>query len=261
MIHNVMHADVFDKLNSEIEWIDDVSHFGGIIPRRFALQASIVSENDIETVPLYRHPMDRYIKELNFSPTVESIRVALETTLGCKLNHAIIQCYRNGEDYISEHADKTLDVAEDSLIVNYTAGQTRVLKLRSKDPIAGKHEYDIQNFDLVNDSAFVLDLEHNRLYKHSIRQNANINNARISITFRNIHTFYLRQAGNTRKSISGSQECQVLSIFGKGYGDKSTCLTKEELYKAWSTENHSSNYTWNDLYSRGYSEIGCFTGK
>jgi hypothetical protein len=24
MIYNVMHADVFDKLNSEVEWIDDV---------------------------------------------------------------------------------------------------------------------------------------------------------------------------------------------------------------------------------------------
>jgi len=125
LIYDVMHKNLFDQLNQEIQWLDDVTHLGGKLPRRFALQASIdkcsEENSNLEIVPLYRHPMDKYIKELPFSPTVESIRQTLEQKCNCKLNHAIIQCYRDGEDYISEHADKTLDVAKDSLIVNYTA--------------------------------------------------------------------------------------------------------------------------------------------
>jgi hypothetical protein len=247
---NIMHENLFDKLNQEIEWLDDVTHLGGTIPRRFALQASITQdENGIETVPLYRHPMDRYIKENPFTPTVESIRQALEKKLNCRLNHAILQCYRDGKDFISEHADKTLDVAENSLIVNYTAGATRILKMRSKDPISdetAKPVYDIKDIALVNDSAFALDMETNRLYKHSIRQDVNVQGARISITFRNIHTFYTRD-----------HACNIVSIYGKGCGsgNPKDVLTKEELYQAWSKENHSSQYTWTDLYAKGYAEI------
>jgi hypothetical protein len=247
MLYNIMNDNLFDKLNNEIQWLDDVTHMGGILPRRFALQATIIKdENQIETVPLYRHPMDKYIKEYEFTPTVELIRKTLEEKLDCKLNHAILQCYKDGKDFISEHADKTLDVSHDSLIVNYTAGETRILKLRSKDMFEDTDKFDIQNFELTNDSAFVLDMTTNRLYKHSIRQNSNVSKPRISITFRNIHTFYTRDNQNN-----------ILSIFGKGYGQDNP-LTKDELYQSWSTENNSSQYSWNDLYSRGYSEIGCF---
>jgi len=248
---NIMNENLFNKLNKEIQWLDDVTHLGGVLPRRFALQASITQdESGLETVPLYRHPMDKYIKESPFTPTVEAIRLALETKLGCKLNHAILQCYRDGKDYISEHADKTLDVAKNSVIVNYTAGATRVLKLRSKQKYTSQPEqlYDVKNIELKNDSAFVLDMETNRLYKHSIRQNASVQTPRISITFRHIHTFYRRdQVGN------------IVDVFGKGYGNPTDSMTKDELYKAWSKENHSSQYTWDELYSKGYSEIGCFS--
>lgn len=248
-IQNVMNNNYYNDLINEINWETDVTHLGGPLPRLFALQATIteIVNKDIiiETVPLYRHPMDKYIKELQFTPTVEKIRLQLEEKLNCKLNHAIIQCYRSGEDYISEHADKTLDVAKDSIIVNYTAGETRILKLRSKDKNE-KGDYDIFNVLLENDSAFILDMETNLKYKHSIRKNANIINPRISITFRNIHTYYTRD-----------KEGNILSIFGKGYGEKNP-LSKDELYESWSKENNSSQYTWKDLYSRGYDKIGCF---
>ena len=77
-----MNDNLFNKLNKEIQWLDDVTHLGGVLPRRFALQASITQdESGMETVPLYRHPMDKYIKESPFTPTVDAIRLALEQNL------------------------------------------------------------------------------------------------------------------------------------------------------------------------------------
>ncbi len=61
---------------------------------------------------------------MEFTPTVNKIRLALEQRLKTTFNHAIIQKYRNGEDFINEHSDKTLDLQPESFIVNYSSGIT-----------------------------------------------------------------------------------------------------------------------------------------
>lgn len=56
---------------------------------------------------------------------VARIKASLEETLWglkllgpeCELNHVLIQKYRNGEDYISEHSDKTVDIVRGTSIV------------------------------------------------------------------------------------------------------------------------------------------------
>ena len=48
---------------------------------------------------------------------MEAIRDHVEKTLGHPVNHALLQLYRNSEDYISEHSDKTIDVVRGSNIV------------------------------------------------------------------------------------------------------------------------------------------------
>jgi hypothetical protein len=48
------------------------------------------------------------------------------------VNHALIQYYRGGQDYISEHSDKTIDVVRSSSIVNVSLGAQRTMMLRTK---------------------------------------------------------------------------------------------------------------------------------
>ncbi len=58
--------------------------------------------------------------------------------------------YRDGNDAISEHSDKTIDVVKDSKIVNVSLGAQRVMVLRPKKStveaaarIAGKTTPDV----------------------------------------------------------------------------------------------------------------------
>lgn len=230
--------DLFEKLDQEVKWLPDITHQGGQIPRKFALQCNLNENGD---QPLYRHPMDQLPQVVEFTPTVDYIKKIIEKRLNISLNHAIIQCYRDGNDHITEHADKTIDVVPRSLIVNYSVGASRIMKFRAKEA-REQNNYDIVDMELSNDSLCVLDLETNRFYKHSIRQNKSITESRISITFRTIGTFYNKKTN---------------TVYGQGAAKEGIePLSKEEMLHAWSYENRSSDYTFEDLYSRGYAKLG-----
>jgi hypothetical protein len=49
---------------------------------------------------------------VSWTPAVNEVRKAVEVRLGVKLNHALVQWYRGGMDYISEHADKVRPISE-----------------------------------------------------------------------------------------------------------------------------------------------------
>ncbi len=92
--------------------------------------------------PIYRHPADESPPLLPFSPTVQKIRACVEKALGHPLNHVLIQHYRHGGDYISEHSDKTIDVVRDSKIVNVSLGAQRTMTLRTKKDAAKETKSD-----------------------------------------------------------------------------------------------------------------------
>jgi hypothetical protein len=83
---------------------------------------------------VYRHPADESPPLLPFSPTVLQIKDEVEKHLGHPLNHVLIQHYRTGNDYISEHSDKTLDIAQGSFIANVSLGAERTMIFRTKRP-------------------------------------------------------------------------------------------------------------------------------
>jgi len=85
-------------------------------------------------MPVYRHPSDESPPLLPFSPTVLAIRNEIERHLGHPLNHVLIQHYRSGNDYISEHSDKTLDIVPGSFIANVSLGAERTMVFRTKRP-------------------------------------------------------------------------------------------------------------------------------
>lgn len=89
-----------------------MSHQGGEVPRLVCVQGA-VSPSDA-SVPLYRHPADEAPPLVPFSPTVLKIKEHVERHVGHELNHVLVQLYRSGQDYISEHSDKTLDVVKGS---------------------------------------------------------------------------------------------------------------------------------------------------
>ncbi len=204
------------------------------------------------------------------------------------MNHVLIQHYRTGADYISEHSDKTVDVVRGSKIVNVSLGGQRFMTLSTKkDALANpkadldaipddgsptapdtgksKKKRGVQRVPLPHNSIFVMGLETNAKWVHSIRtdkrplkiKNAaerHQNGERISLTFRTIGTFLTADEG---------------LIYGQGAKGKTRQDARpvvrggpeaERLIVAFGAENHQSDFDWDANYGEG-SDVLHFTTK
>ena len=182
-LDDCIDATTFDALGAEVAW-SPMLHRGGEVPRLVALQGHREADG---VEPLYRHPADEQPALRPWTPAVEQIRRAVERRVGHRMNHALIQLYRHGKDWIREHADKTLDLVRPSFIVNVSLGQRRTMVLRPKRKDAGAV---LQRIPLVHGSMLVMDLETNRRWFHGINKEGEISAPRISLTFRHIGTYW-----------------------------------------------------------------------
>lgn len=101
-LSSTLADEAFALLREEVEW-QTMHHRSGKVPRLVAVQGEILKDG---SMPLYRHPADESPRLHAFSATIEKIRKEIEVLLNQPFNHALIQLYRDGNDNISEHADK-----------------------------------------------------------------------------------------------------------------------------------------------------------
>jgi len=179
-------AAAYGAVEREVAW-SEMYHRGGLVPRLVAVQGTL---GDDGAEPLYRHPVDGQPALRAWTPAVDALRGAAERVVGHPLNHGLLQLYRSGRDWISEHADKTLDVARPSSIVNVSLGRVRTMVLRPKVGRAADGSSAVK-VPLPHGSVFVLGLETNRRWYHAIKQQgaADGDGPRISLTFRHIGTW------------------------------------------------------------------------
>lgn len=181
--------ETFDEVQREVDW-QVMFHRGGEVPRRVAIQGLRADGAE----PLYRHPVDEQPVMVDFTPRVEAIRRAVERRVGHRLNHCLLQLYRDGRDWIGEHADKTLDMVRPSKIINVSLGRTRAMILRAKKDAEVR---EVQRIPLPHASFLAMDLGTNRAMFHAIRQEVvdRGDGPRISLTFRDIGTFWEPASG------------------------------------------------------------------
>jgi len=255
----------FDRMKTEVAW-RVMYHRGGEVPRLVAVEGEIAEDGSF---PIYRHPADESPPLLPFSPTVAEIRKHVEKALKHPVNHVLIQHYRTGMDYISEHSDKTLDIAQNSSIVNVSLGAQRTMTLRGKrtertngiDSKPPTDERASQKIPLPHNSMFVLGLETNKRWMHSINRDKRADNIklpeelthngeRISLTFRHITTFLSKDesriwgqgAVNKTKDTAGKTIC----------GDESKA---QEMIDAFGAENRLSEFNWDQIYGAGFDVL------
>nr|GAT42606.1 predicted protein [Mycena chlorophos] len=266
-------AVAFEKLKEEVKW-DVMHHRGGEVPRLVAVEGELQEDGSF---PIYRHPADFSPPLLPFSSTVSEIRTHAESIVGHPLNHVLIQLYRSGADYISDHSDKTIDVVRGSSIVNVSLGAQRVMVLRRKQ----KKVFDVsteaneergpprptQRIPLPHNSLFVLGPQTNTSWLHGIPtdkrplstkspEESFMGGERISLTFRHIGTF-LTQEGT---------ETQPQKIFGQGATGKRRAEAKPVLRgedvsvgmrEAFGRENQLSGdeWDWERWYGQGFDVV------
>ena len=277
--------DIFAQIRSEVVW-KRMSHQGGEVPRLVAVQGLVQSDG---SKPVYRHPADESPPLHPFTPAVDAIRTVVEQKLGHPLNHVLIQLYRAGTDYISEHSDKTLDIARGSYIANVSLGAERIMTLRTKrEPKGAKQgsaksyedvggeikaesehrdgdgdglKRQVQRARLPHNSLFQMGLATNARWLHGIKQDKRAprdkepaelayDGARISLTFRQIATF-----------LTGDEQ----RIWGQG----ATAKTRESaqpvinglsksaiaMLKAFGRENRDTVFNWGEHYGAGFDVL------
>lgn len=248
----------FESLKAEIEW-QDMYHRGGLVPRQVAIQGCITNKSR----PLYRHPADQEPEMKLWTPTVDRIRQRVAQLLNIEINHALIQLYRNGHDWIGKHADKTLDITRNTPIVNVSFGATRTMQISPKtsDKQDRKPTYRVA---LPNNSMLVFGWETNKKFHHMIkpdRRQANEKNPaelsfhgeRISLTFRSIGTF-LTPEGQVYGQGSRHKTYQALkdSNFTIEGNEGEQVIT---LLRAFSAENKNHDFDWDAHYGQGFEIV------
>ena len=261
-LSSILSGEAFELLREEVAW-QAMFHRSGEVPRRVAVQGEIKDGS----VPIYRHPADESPPLLAWTPTVSKICNELQMLLKQPFNHALIQLYRSGQDFISEHSDKTLDVVRGSSIINMSLGAQRTMTLRTKkSEHVGKGGGDsterlTQKIPMPHNSVFVLGSRTNARWLHGVRADKRplaeklpeekaFSGERISLTFRHIGTF--TDVNRTR-------------IWGQGADSKiraaagaistSDSEEMEAMVIAFGKENQEADFDWDAEYGRGFDTL------
>ena len=261
--------NAFNLLRQEVNW-QRMYHMSGPVPRLVAVQGTVHPDG---SVPIYRHPADESPALFPFSPTVDSIRVVVEKLLGHPLNHVLIQLYRDGQDSISEHSDKTLDIARGSYICNVSLGAQRTMTLRTKKSAKESTRPDTaadvsrqsQRVPLPHNSLFVLGESTNMKWLHGIRPDKRpepqksaeeraFNGERISLTFRQIATFVNPENDTIwgQGAISKTRNTAGKIMHGE-------CPETEGMIRAFGQENQATEFDWDAQYGRGFDVVNFTT--
>ncbi|KAF2243941.1 hypothetical protein BU26DRAFT_391782, partial [Trematosphaeria pertusa] len=253
---------IFRQLYNEVRW-QKMLHQTGEVPRLVCCQGEFGADG---SMPVYRHPTDQTLPLLHFSPKVQLIRKRAEKLVGHPLNHVLIQLYRSGNDYISEHSDKTLDIVKGSSIVNVSFGAQRTMRLRAKKPAKARESEDAaqretQRVAMPHNSMFILGLESNEKWLHGIMADKRLpsersepetaySGIRISLTFRHIGTFL-----DAKNSVIWGQ-----GATSKDQRDAQDVINDDEeeterMVRAFSRENHATDFDWDEWYGHGFDVL------
>ncbi|KAI1408360.1 hypothetical protein F5Y13DRAFT_182738 [Hypoxylon sp. FL1857] len=263
-----LSENIFERIRDEVQW-QRMSHQGGEVPRLVAVQGQVDPDG---SMPVYRHPADESPPLLPFSPTVLEIKEVVEKHLGHSLNHVLIQFYRDGNDYISEHSDKTLDISKNSFIANVSLGAARTMTFRTKrqpknevstdaESTAAGLKRQVQRAPLPHNSLCKMGLITNMRWLHGIRQDKRLDReksdeelaydgGRISLTFRKIGTFLDREGrviwgqGATSKTREAAKP--VIN------GQKAESI---KMLQGFGRENQSTEFDWDEYYGDGFDVL------
>ncbi|CAD0093131.1 unnamed protein product [Aureobasidium vineae] len=289
ILYNLLEPEAtkvaFQDLFTEVHW-QRMYHAAGEVPRLVCCQGDI--DDTDGSMPVYRHPSDQSLPLFRWSPTVSKIRERAEERVGHKLNHALIQLYRSGQDHISEHSDKTLDILHGSKIANVSLGAQRAMRLRTKRPttlqdsgtisdkqraghaaltadVQMKQEDDrsrvTQRIPMPHNSMFVMGLETNGSWLHGIMPDKRpaaehiaaesaYGNMRISITFRLIGTFLSADSKLIWGQGAVAKEKSQARPTINGHPEES-----QKLINAFGIENQVTAPEWNCVYGSGFDVL------
>lgn len=120
--------------------------------------------------------------QLDWSPSVLHIKKRLEKDLNCTFDYVLINLYRDGNDYISYHADKEASGDTNCVIASLSMGASRKFVLKHND--WKSENIPKQEFVLTHGSLIVMKDDVQKYWKHAIMKTKKECGERINLTFR-----------------------------------------------------------------------------
>jgi len=156
------------------------------------IKRALANKTSDGLTPYYRFPVNdqnRFGIVTPMTPTIEAIRQRIEKHTGIAFNHCVILLYRDEDDCIGFHKDKTLDLDESAPIASVSLGRERPYALRD-NMFTPTIE---QQFIFPHGALLLLGPNTNKDFYHSVKQipkSSDTNSLpRISLTFRKATTF------------------------------------------------------------------------
>jgi nicotinamidase-related amidase/alkylated DNA repair dioxygenase AlkB len=284
-----LHSNIFHALYHEVRW-QKMYHAGGEVPRLVSIQGTVDPKNGSK--PIYRHPSDQSPPLLPWTHSVDVVRKEAEKAVGHELNHCLIQLYRTGEDNISEHSDKTLDIVHGSSIVNVSFGAQRTMRLRTKkgyfpaNTVASKGAEDSKNgndnnketmshstttiedgqrvtqrIPMPHNSIFILGMKTNARWLHGIQADKRAAAERSDAE----KAYNGMRISLTFRHIGTFLSRDESEIWGQGAKSKSKELPGEvvsgnkektdKMIAAFGKENHQWEFDWKGVYGDGFDVL------
>jgi alkylated DNA repair dioxygenase AlkB len=113
-------------------------------------------------------------------PKLRAVRDRLVALAGHPFNYALVNWYRDGNDYIGWHSDKEADLAQEASIASISLGAARPFLLRDR---AGGATHEVV---LADGSLLWMRGTTQQFFKHSLPRRKAITEPRFNITFRQI---------------------------------------------------------------------------
>ena len=109
------------------------------------------------------------------------IKQEIERVSKTRFNSVLLNWYRNGEDYMSWHADDEKELGINPVIASVNFGETRDFILRSKSDMTLKIRMPLEHGTLLIMRGA---LQHH--WEHSVPKRLSVKKSRFNLTFRNI---------------------------------------------------------------------------
>ncbi len=163
------------------------------IPRLVTAQAE---QLDSGASAIYRMPgcNEKNIPTTRWTPAVKRIVDAASEAIGQKFNHCVVSLYRDGSDGLGYHKDKTVDIADRSVILSVSLGSTRPIQF---SPVNVKHgKVKPVTVMLKAGSLLAIGPRTNSEWMHGIPKLTEEVGPRISLSIRSVASFIQWSDGN-----------------------------------------------------------------
>ena len=114
---------------------------------------------------------------------LKTIRARIEAEIDLKFNAVLLNLYRNGQDSVAWHSDKTDKSGSNPIIASVTFGETRMFRLRHKF----RKDVPQVEIPLHHGSFLLMAGTTNSFWEHQVPKTARKVLPRINLTFRQVN--------------------------------------------------------------------------